>query len=109
MTEMLQYKGYTGRVEYDYECGLLHGEVVDLRDVITFQGTSVEEIQQAFRESIDDYLAFCEERGEEPDRPFSGRFMLRLSPELHRSVYTQAELAGKSLNQWISDRLEKEQ
>lgn len=65
---MLNYKGYRGRVAFDDEAGLFHGEVLDLRDVITFQGKSVEELEQAFRDSIDDYLAFCEERGEEPDK-----------------------------------------
>jgi predicted HicB family RNase H-like nuclease len=104
---MLNHKGYTGRVEFDDESGLLHGEVLDLRDVITFQGRSVEELKSAFRDSIDDYLAFCEERGEEPDKPFSGRLMLRLSPDLHRRVYVRAQHEGKSLNQWISDKLEK--
>ena len=58
---------------------MFHGEVLDMRDVITFQGKSVEELEQAFRDSIDDYLEFCEERGEEPERPFSGRLMLRLT------------------------------
>ncbi len=58
---MLQYKGYTGHVEFDDEAGLFHGEVIDLRDVVTFQGTSVEELEQAFRGSVDDYLKFCEE------------------------------------------------
>lgn len=57
---------------------MFHGEVIDLRDVITFQGTSVEELERAFQDSVDDYLEFCEERGEEPDKPFSGRLMLRL-------------------------------
>ncbi|CAA9454638.1 MAG: HicB protein [uncultured Rubrobacteraceae bacterium] len=104
---MLQYKGYTGRVEFDDEARLFHGEVIDLRDVVTFQGTSVEELEGAFRDSVDDYLEFCEERGEEPDKPFSGRFMLRLSPHLHREVYTRARQEGKSLNQWISERLEQ--
>ncbi len=104
---MLNYKGYTGRVEFDDELGLLHGEVLDLKDVITFQGRSVEELDRAFRDSIDDYLAFCEECGEEPDKPFSGRLMLRLSPDLHRRVYVQAQHEGKSLNQWIFDKLEK--
>ena len=66
---MLNYNGYTGRVEFDDEAGLFHGEVLGLRDVVTFQGRSVEELEHAFRDSIDDYLAFCEERGEEPDRP----------------------------------------
>lgn len=104
---MLRYKGYTGHVEFDDEAGLFHGEVIDLRDVVTFQGTSVEELERAFQDSVDDYLEFCEERGEEPDKPFSGRFMLRLSPHLHREVYTRARQEGKSLNQWISERLEQ--
>jgi predicted HicB family RNase H-like nuclease len=104
---MLNYKGYTGRVGFDDESGLLHGEVLDLRDVITFQGRSVEELESAFHDSIDDYLAFCKERGEDPDKPFSGRLMLRLSPELHRKVHVRAQHEGKSLNQWISDKLEK--
>jgi predicted HicB family RNase H-like nuclease len=104
---MLQYKGYKGRVEFDDEAGLFHGEVIDLRDVVTFQGTSVEELEEAFRDSVDDYLEFCEDRGEEPDKPFSGRLMLRLSPDLHRLAYTRARLEGKSLNQWISERLEQ--
>jgi predicted HicB family RNase H-like nuclease len=104
---MLKYKGYTGHVEFDDAAGLFHGEVLDLRDVITFQGTSVEELEQAFRDSIDDYLEFCQERGEEPDKPFSGRLMLRLSPPLHREVYLRARREGKSLNQWIAEKLEK--
>ena len=102
---MLSYHGYTGRVEYDGEAGLFHGEVLDLRDVITFQGRSVDEIETAFRASIDDYLAFCAERGEEPDKPFSGRFMLRLPKDLHREVYVEAQREGKSLNQFVVDRL----
>jgi predicted HicB family RNase H-like nuclease len=104
---MLTYKGYTGRVELDGELGLLHGEVLDLKDVVTFQGKSVEELNTAFRDSIDDYLEFCQERGEKPDKPFSGRLMLRLPPNLHRKVYVQAQREGKSLNQWIADELEK--
>ena len=102
---MLKYKGYTGHVEFDDEAGLFHGEVLDLKDVITFQGRSVEELERAFQESVDDYLAFCQERGEEPDKPFSGRLMLRLPPSLHRSVYVRAQREGKSLNQWIAETL----
>ena len=65
---MLNYKGYRGRVNFDDEAGLFHGEVLDLKDVITFQGKSVEELEHAFRDSIDEYLAFCQERGKEPER-----------------------------------------
>ena len=80
---MIKYKGYVGRVEFDDEVGIFHGEVVDTRDVITFQGKSVEEIQLAFKASVDNYLDFCGKRNEKPDKPFSGKFVLRLSPELH--------------------------
>ena len=104
---MLEHKGYKGNAEFDDEAGLFHGEVLDTRDVITYQGTSVEELELAFRESVEDYLAFCEARQEEPDKPFSGRLMLRLPPDLHRRIYVEARREGKSLNQWITDRLER--
>lgn len=102
---MLRYRDYTGRVEYDDDAGVFSGEVVGLRDVVTFEGTSVEELEEAFRESVDDYLAFCEERGEEPDRPFSGRLVLRLTSGLHREAYLRARAAGQSLNEYIADGL----
>jgi predicted HicB family RNase H-like nuclease len=87
---MLQYKGYAGHVEFDDESGIFHGEVLDLRDVITFQGKSVKEIERAFREFIDDYLEFCKERREEPDKSFSGRLMVRLPPDVHRKAHVSA-------------------
>lgn len=102
---MLTYKGYSGHVEFDDEARIFHGEVLDLNDVITFQGRSVDELEEAFRDSIDDYLEFCAERGEEPDRPFSGRLMLRVPAEMHRGLWVEAKRLGKSLNQLIVDRL----
>ena len=104
---MLEYKGYTGHAEYDGSARIFHGEVLDTRDVITFQGTTVKEVECAFRDSIDDYLEFCEQRGESADKPFSGRFMLRLPPELHRQLFVQAKREGKSLNQFIAERLSR--
>jgi len=101
----MKYKGYEGAVKFDEESGIFHGEVVNTRDVITFQGTSVAELQKAFRDSIDDYLAFCEERGEEPDKPFSGNFVVRIPPDLHRELYTEAKKEGKSLNALIEEKL----
>ena len=68
---MMEYKGYIGKVEIDEEAGILYGEVINVRDVITFEGESVDEIQKAFRESVDDYLDFCAQRGESPEKPFS--------------------------------------
>ncbi len=103
---MLNYKGYAGKINYDDEARIFHGEVIDTQDVITFQGKSVDEIEMAFRESIDDYLEFCNERGEQPDKPFSGNFILRMSPKLHHKLYLKASSSGKSLNKWVVETLE---
>ena len=103
---MLEYKGYRGQVELDVGAGVFHGEVLDTRDVVTFEGRSVVEIRRAFKDSIDDYLEFCAERGEEPDKPFSGRLMLRLPPELHRKLHLTAREERKSLNQLITEKLD---
>lgn len=103
---MMEYKGYMGKVEFDDEAGIFHGEVVNTRDVITFQGVSVAELKTAFHESVDDYLAFCAERGEQPDKPFSGQFVARIPPELHRKVNLAASVSGKSLNAWVSEQLQ---
>jgi predicted HicB family RNase H-like nuclease len=103
---MMQYKGYVGKVEFDDEAGIFHGEVLDTRDVITFQGKSVDELETAFQESIDDYLAFCKQRGEEPNKPFSGQFITRVPPELHRQVNLAASISGKSLNAWVVEQLQ---
>ncbi len=103
---MMQYKGYLSRVEFDDEANLFHGEVVNTRDVVTFQGTTVEDLHRAFEDSVDDYLAFCAERGEAPDPPFSGRLTICLSPEQHRKVVLAADRAGKHLDQWTAEVLE---
>lgn len=105
---MMKYKGYIGHVIYDDEAKLLHGEVINIRDVVTFQGYSVDELETAFQESVDDYLEMCAERGEKPDKPFSGRFVLRMDPELHKESFLAAKAVGKSLNAWITDTLRKE-
>jgi len=102
---MMEYKGYLSRIEFDDEVNVFHGEVINIRDVITFQGTSVEELRQAFRDSVEDYLAFCAERGEDPDEPFSGRFAIHLSPEQHRKVILAAEKAEKDLETWVAEVL----
>ncbi len=104
----IEYKGYIGTVEYDDEAGIFHGEVINLRDVITFQGECVGELRNALRDSVEDYLEFCAERGEEPEKPFSGNLPLRIDPELHRKIYIEARRQGKSLNRWINEALERE-
>lgn len=102
---MMEYKDYVGHVTFDDDADIFHGEIVNTRDVITFQGKSVEEIRQAFHESVDEYLEWCKERNKTPDKPFSGKLIVRIPPALHRSIFLSAKQEGKSLNRWIEDHL----
>ena len=103
---MLSYKGYSGTVRFDPDEDIFHGEVSGLRDVVTFQGHSVREIKRAFRDSIDDYLELCQESGRSPDKPFSGRLVLRMPPDLHRALHSLAAAEEVSLNRAIVGLLE---
>lgn len=104
---MLEYKGFIGHVEYDDEDNIFHGEVLNTRDVITFQGKSTASLKKAFHDSIDDYLAFCKERGEKPDKPYSGKFNVRLGEELHREADIAAHKANMSLNSWVKQAVNR--
>lgn len=102
----MEYKGYVGHIEFDDDAGLFHGEVINTRDVITFQGASVSELRKALRGSVNDYLAFCAGRGEDPDKPFSGKFLVRLEPDLHRAIVVAAAREQKSVNAFVTEALE---
>ena len=102
---MMTYKGYTASLEVDVEAKILFGQVLDINDVITFKGQTVDEARQEFQNSVDDYLAFCEELGEEPDKPFSGKLPFRTTPEHHRKIFIAAKKAGKSINAWMDEIL----
>ena len=101
MKTMMKYKGYIGAVTLDDEENLFHGEVINTRDVITFQGTSVEELHREFMNSVDEYLALCAEKKQSPEKPFSGKLVLRMLPQLHQDATIRAREAGISLNEWI--------
>jgi predicted HicB family RNase H-like nuclease len=103
----LEYKGYAaGPIEFDEDARLFSGVVAGLRDVIHFSGRSADELAQAFKDSIDDYLAFCEERGAAPEKPYSGNFMVRVEASLHRKAAIRAAAEGISLNAWIARQIE---
>lgn len=104
---ILEYKGYQGRFDYDAEADLFHGEVLHLADVVTFQGRSIDELRQALADSVEDYLEFCAEQGRAPEKPFSGRFNVRIAPELHQRIATRAAAEDKSLNQWVAEALQQ--
>ena len=103
---VIHYKGYVAKVEFDEAVNIFHGEVINLRDVITFEGESVAELRQAMEESIEDYFEFCKERGEDPEKPFSGKFVVRIDPELHQRITLEAKSREMSLNQWIAETLD---
>lgn len=102
---MKLYKGYTGSIEFDDEDMVFHGRVLGLRDIVTFEAETAGELVKAFQDSVDDYLAFCKERGQEPQKPYSGKLALRTTPEIHALLSKVAANDGKSVNQWISDTL----
>jgi predicted HicB family RNase H-like nuclease len=98
---MMNYKGYIGKVEFDDENHIFVGTVINVKAVITFQGSSVGEIENEFHASVDDYLEWCAEDGVAPEKPYSGKFNVRLSPELHRQAAVKAALQGISLNSFV--------
>ena len=101
----MEYKGYVAEVEFDEKADIFHGEVINLRDVVTFEGETVGELRKAFQDSVDDYLEFCAERGEEPEKPYSGRFVVRIEPELHRRIAVEARKRGMSINALVGEAL----
>jgi predicted HicB family RNase H-like nuclease len=103
----MKYKGYNGKVEFDDEAGVFYGEIIGLRDVVTFKGTSVKELQKSFKESIDDYLAFCERMNRTPDIPAFGKLILRVPPELHSRAVVVAKSEGRSLNSWVTEAVKE--
>lgn len=105
---MMEYKGYIGTVEFDADARIFHGDVINTRDVITFQGKTVDEIEHAFRESIDDYLEWCEQEGVDPEKLYSGKFNLRLSPDLHKEAAVTAKRLKMSLNSFVEKALRDE-
>jgi len=97
------YKGYTGAVDIDPEAGILFGRVIDLDAVLTFEGDTVPEAERAFRDTVDDYLDWCAERGKQPEKPFSGKLIFRMPPEVHRAAVVAAASERKSLNAWLTE------
>ena len=103
----VSYKGYIARIEPDLDDGILVGRVINTRDIIGFHGDTISETIESFHAAIDEYLEDCEQRGKDPNKPYSGKFNVRLSPELHREIASEAAKAGKSLNQWIINTLDQ--
>jgi predicted HicB family RNase H-like nuclease len=104
---MMTYRGYAARIEYSDEDGAFVGHVAGIRDVVGFHGESVDELRSAFEEAVDDYVETCEKLGRPPQKPYSGKIMLRIDPAVHARAAALAEAQGKSLNAWAQELLQK--
>lgn len=108
MNTMNKYRDYNARVEYDDDDEIFVGHLAGIKDIVSFHGATVDELKQNFHEAVDHYLEVCEKLGEKPQKPYSGRLMLKLMPEIHAAIATTAEAHGKSINQWVSEILHRE-
>ena len=103
----MTYKGYTARVEFDERDDIFVGRILGVRDIISFHADSVPQLRAEFAAAVEDYLADCAEQGIPPEKPASGKVMLRIRPEVHAAATVAAQAAGKSLNQWAEDVFER--
>lgn len=103
----MTHKGYAARVEFDAEDHIFVGRVIGIRDVVSFHGETVSELENSFHEAVDNYLDACASLGQQPNKPYSGKLLIRVSAEIHAAVAASAEAAGKSLNQWAAEILNK--
>lgn len=106
MNTTLEYQGYIALIELDDDEDCFHGRVVNTRDVINFYGHTASELRAEFAKSVDEYVAFCAEQGIAPEKPYSGRFVIRLTPEVHRALAMKAAREQKSLSKLVKERLE---
>jgi predicted HicB family RNase H-like nuclease len=106
MNNLLEYKGYHGKVEFSAQDGCLYGKVLGINALVTFEGTDSTSIIEAFQESVDDYLTFCAEQGITPEKEYKGQFNVRVSPELHRKAALLAEKKGTTLNGVVRSALD---
>ena len=106
MMNTLRHNGYSARVEFDPDDRLFVGHIAGIQDIVGFHGRSVDELEAAFHEAVDDYLAACRKLRQEPNKPFSGRVMLRLPPEVHARASAAAQVQGLSFNQWAAQVLD---
>ncbi|MGB6230920.1 MAG: type II toxin-antitoxin system HicB family antitoxin [Litorimonas sp.] len=107
LANTMTYKGYSARIQYDDEDGLLTGRIAGIQDGVGFHANTVDDLRAAFEEAVEDYLETCKAVGKVPERAYSGQVMFRVDPDIHRRAAIAAELSGKSLNQWAEDVLSK--
>ncbi len=103
----MSHKGYTARVEFDERDSIFVGRICGIHAIISFHGETVAELKAEFEKAIEDYLAECNERGLKPEKPASGKLLLRVPPEVHGKALVVAQAEGKSLDQWVTEVLQR--
>lgn len=102
----MTHKGYIARIEFDDQDRIFTGRLLGIEDIVTFHGESVGELETAFHDAVAHYLEVCEKTGREAQKPYSGRFALRMLPELHAQAAARAIATGKSINQWLVETVQ---
>ncbi|MCL2499564.1 MAG: type II toxin-antitoxin system HicB family antitoxin [Defluviitaleaceae bacterium] len=108
MNNFIEYKGYTGTVAFSAEDNILHGKVIGIRGLISYEGNSIEELKTDFREAVDFYLSHCAETGKEPIKPYCGNLSdIQISPNTHRIIYSYSERTKKTPSQTVEEAVKK--
>ena len=104
--QILNYRGYIGSVEMSFEDNCLHGKLLFVRDLVTYEGSDPASLKAQFESAVDNYLSECERLGVPPDKTFSGTFNVRVSPELHKQACVFALECGVSLNEFVCNAIQ---
>jgi len=101
----LEYKGYTGSIEYSQEDGLLYGKVLGIRGLISYEGETGQSLEADFKEAIDIYLTDCKAAGKTPEKTFKGSFNVRIPATLHQKAALLAMETKTSLNSLVAEAI----
>lgn len=106
MNNIMEYKGYHTKIEFDSESMTLRGKIEGINDYIDFESANIASIEDEFHAAVDDYIEFCSEVGKEPEKEYKGTFNVRISPNLHRKLAFRAFTEGNSLNSEVEKAIE---
>ena len=105
MNGLMNYKGFKAKVEYDERDDIFVGSLIGIDDMVTFHASDVKGLKNAFHEAVDFHIDVCKKTGKPVEKSFSGKLIIRIPPEIHSAINISAQVAGKSINQWIGDVL----
>lgn len=107
MKNIMRYKEYYATINYEEETSTFYGKIEDIDDLVSFEGTTVEELKKSFKYMVEEYLEFCKENGKQPDKPYKGSFNVRVGSELHKKAVMMARTSNMSLNQFVENAIKE--